>query len=75
MADRGIPFDRFQAVMVVRDIDRDVERQAAVARRIVRGLADTGRYWAVLVYELQSFLESAAPGARGSQLWPPAAGR
>ncbi|WP_033355771.1 hypothetical protein [Kitasatospora aureofaciens] len=72
--DQGIPFERFRAVMEVRDVDRDADRQLAVARRIVRYLADTRRYWVVLVYELQSYIESAAPGATGSQLWPPAKG-
>ncbi|MFI2609442.1 hypothetical protein [Kitasatospora sp. NPDC018619] len=70
--DQGIPFERFQAVLVVRDVDRDLERQSAAARRIVRALADTRRYWVVLVYELQAYIESAAPGDTGSQLWPPA---
>ncbi|MFJ9952123.1 hypothetical protein [Kitasatospora sp. NPDC091207] len=73
--DQGIPFERFQAVLEVRDIDRDMDRQLAVARRIVRHLADTKRYWVVLVYELQSYIESAAPGETGSQIWPPAVSR
>ncbi|WP_329584363.1 hypothetical protein OG500_29000 [Kitasatospora sp. NBC_01250] len=71
--DRGIPFDRYQSVLVVRDFDRDMERQLALARRVVRSLADTGRYWVLLVYELQQFLEAAAPaGASLSDIWPPA---
>ncbi|MFF1795372.1 hypothetical protein ACFVXQ_14345 [Kitasatospora sp. NPDC058263] len=73
--DQGIPFERFQAVVAVRDIDRDMDRQLAVARRILRHLADTKRYWVVLVYELQLYIESAAPGERGSQIWPPAVSR
>ncbi|MFD8086778.1 hypothetical protein ACFV4F_34360 [Kitasatospora sp. NPDC059722] len=69
--DQGIPFERFQAVAVVRDLDRDMGRQLDVARRIVRNLADTGQYWVVLVYELQQYVESAAPSRVGSQIWPP----
>ncbi len=70
-----MPDGRVNANTRAVDVDRDMERQLAVARRAVRRIADAGRYWVVLVYELQSYAGSAAPGDTGSQLWPSVAER
>lgn len=59
--DRGIPFDRYQAVVTVRDFGGDKNRERGEAERVFNRLADLQRYWLVLVFDLQTVIATAAP--------------
>ncbi|WP_210585584.1 hypothetical protein [Streptomyces sp. GESEQ-35] len=56
--DHGMPFERYDSLLTVRDFDSDVKRQEAIARRIFDTLAATGRYDLMLVRDLQELLAS-----------------
>jgi len=40
--DRGMPFERYDSLLAVRDFDSNLERQEATARRIFENLASLG---------------------------------
>ncbi|MCD0484585.1 hypothetical protein LO771_19840 [Streptacidiphilus sp. ASG 303] len=61
--DRGILFERYDSLFTIRDFDRDRERQGGTARQIFRNLAALDRYWLVLVYDLQTLINSASPSS------------
>ncbi|MFD7403794.1 hypothetical protein ACFV7R_14225 [Streptomyces sp. NPDC059866] len=60
--DHGIPFDRYDSLLTVRDFDSDLDRQEATARRIFDNLSAVGRYELILVRDLQRLLASSGPG-------------
>ncbi|MFE9422528.1 hypothetical protein ACFYNO_06145 [Kitasatospora sp. NPDC006697] len=55
-ADHGIQLERYQSVLVIRDLDRDLERQQLLAERIFDGLAEVGRYELVLMFDIQEVI-------------------
>lgn len=59
--DFGIPFERYERVVTIRDFDRDKDREEALARRLYASLTSTGRYRLVLVYNLQRLLAASPP--------------
>jgi hypothetical protein len=59
--DFGIPFERYDLLLTVRDYDRDLERQERTAREVFDHLAATGRYELVLVLDLRELIDSAPP--------------
>lgn len=59
--DHGIAFDKYDAVITIRDFDRDKVREEALARDIFRKLAETKKYALALVFDLQMLIDSAGP--------------
>ncbi|MBK0373882.1 MULTISPECIES: hypothetical protein [unclassified Streptomyces] len=59
--DKGVPFERYEVVLTVRDSDGDMEREQVTARQIFHELAVLRRYWLVLVFDLQAVIDTAAP--------------
>ncbi|MEU3208871.1 hypothetical protein ABZ702_34385 [Streptomyces cyaneofuscatus] len=59
--DMGIPFDRYQVVVTVRDFEGHRDREQARAEHVFNRLADVRRYWLVLVFDLQTVIATAAP--------------
>lgn len=59
--DYGIPFERYEVLVTVRDFDRDLARQEECARRVFDHLAGTGRYALLLVFDLRDLLDSSPP--------------
>lgn len=59
--DFGIPFQSYESVITVRDVDRDLERQELTAAAIFRNLAALGTYSLALVFDLQRLVDSATP--------------
>ncbi|MEU6354011.1 hypothetical protein ABZ896_32555 [Streptomyces sp. NPDC047072] len=64
--DHGIPFERYDALLTVRDFDSDLERQAATALRIFERLAAVDRYDLILIRDLQELLASSTRTSRHS---------
>jgi hypothetical protein len=62
--DKGIPFERYQAVVTVRNFAGNKDRERATADRVFHELAAMRKYWLVLVFDLQMVLETAAPPGR-----------
>lgn len=60
--DCGVPFEKYDSLLSVRDFASDVARQESLARTIFRNLASLERYSLVLVRDLQVLLDSASPG-------------
>ncbi|MER7702051.1 hypothetical protein ABTX81_03995 [Kitasatospora sp. NPDC097605] len=54
--DAGIPFERYDAYLDVKDSDGDLVRQEATARRVYDALAATGRYRLALTHDLQRLI-------------------
>ncbi|MFE7188250.1 hypothetical protein [Kitasatospora sp. NPDC057541] len=54
--DKGIPFERYDSYLDVKDLDGDLVRQEATARRCYDALAATGRYRLALVLDLQRLI-------------------
>ncbi|WP_428935364.1 hypothetical protein [Streptomyces sp. ACT015] len=71
--DKGVPFERYQVVLTVRNSDGDMEREEVIARQIFHELAVLRRYWLVLVFDLQAVIDTAAPP--GQRTFPPAGDR
>lgn len=59
--DFGIPFEKYEQVVTIRDFDRDKTREETVARQIYSSLENTGRYSLVLVFNLQRLLAASPP--------------
>ncbi|MER6305586.1 hypothetical protein [Streptomyces sp. NPDC001657] len=59
--DHGIPFEKYDSMLTVRDFDRDIERQEVIAQQIFGNLAETGKYSLALVLDLQKLIDSAGP--------------
>lgn len=59
--DFGIPFERYESLVTIRDFDSDKDREEVVARRIFSHLASTGRYSLALVFDLQRLLTASPP--------------
>lgn len=55
--DYGIPFDEYQQVITFRDFDGNEAREEEFAREVFGGLAATGKYSLLLVYNLSTLLE------------------
>lgn len=55
--DYGIPFEKYPIVITIRDFDRDMVRQEAVAREVFSKLAASGKYSLILVYNLDTLLD------------------
>lgn len=60
--DFGVPFERYDSLISIRDFASDLTRQESLARTIFRNLASLERYSLVLVRDLQFLLDSASPG-------------
>lgn len=71
--DKGIPFERYQVVLTVRESNGDLEREGVTARQIFHELSILRRYWLVLVFDLQTVIDTAAPPGRGT--FPSAIGK
>ncbi|MFF2661454.1 hypothetical protein ACFVUH_29335 [Kitasatospora sp. NPDC058032] len=54
--DKGIPFERYDSYLDVKDVDGDLVRQEAAARRFYDALAATGRYRLALVLDVQRLI-------------------
>ncbi|MGA5323334.1 hypothetical protein ACPCIU_23195 [Streptomyces seoulensis] len=67
--DKGVPFERYRAVLTVRDFAGDKDRERLVAERLFHRLAALQRYWLVLVHDLQRVIDRSAPP--GEDLYPP----
>ncbi|WAZ23830.1 hypothetical protein STRCI_005200 [Streptomyces cinnabarinus] len=61
--DRGMPFERYDSLVTIRDFDTNLERQEATARHIFENLATLGRYDLLLVRDLQESLASSTAGS------------
>jgi hypothetical protein len=59
--DQGIEFEKYDALITIRDFDRDKEREEGVAREIFHRLAGKGTYSLALVYNLQILIDRAEP--------------
>jgi len=59
--DKGIPFERYQVVLTVRESNSSMEQEAVISRQIFHELATLRRYWLVLVFDLQTVIGTAAP--------------
>ncbi|WP_328873568.1 hypothetical protein OHT76_27725 [Streptomyces sp. NBC_00287] len=59
--DHGMPFERYDSLLTVRDFDMNLGRQEAAARRIFESLSALGRYDLILVRDLQELLASSGP--------------
>lgn len=70
--DKGIPFERYQVVLTVRESNGAREREEVISRQIFRELATLRRYWLVLVFDLQTVIDTAAPPGQGT--FPPVRG-
>ncbi|MFF0080714.1 hypothetical protein ACFYR1_13590 [Streptomyces canus] len=64
--DHGIPFERYDSLLAVRDFDSNLERQAATALQIFERLAALDRYDLALVRDLQELLASSTRTSRHS---------
>ncbi|PWI17769.1 hypothetical protein DI272_29115 [Streptomyces sp. Act143] len=65
--DHGMPFQRYDSLLTIRDFDTDRKRQEATARRIFENLRAFDRYDLILVRDLQELLaSSSAAGAEPS---------
>ncbi|MFJ9425643.1 hypothetical protein [Streptomyces sp. NPDC101249] len=71
--DKGVPFERYEVVLTVRNSDGDMEREEVIARQIFHELAVLRRYWLILVFDLQAVIDTAAPP--GQRTFPPAGDR
>ncbi|MFE9439449.1 hypothetical protein ACFYO2_10635 [Streptomyces sp. NPDC006602] len=61
--DHGMPFERYDSLLTVRDLDSNPERQEATARQIFERLSALGRYDLILVRDLQELLASSRPSS------------
>ena len=59
--DIGVPFEKYDSLLSIRDLASDLTRQESLARTIFRNLASLERYSLVLVLDLQVLLDSASP--------------
>lgn len=59
--DHGIDFEKYDALITIRDFDRDEGREEGLTREIFRKLADTGKCSVALVFDLQLLIASAEP--------------
>ncbi|KPC78583.1 MULTISPECIES: hypothetical protein [Streptomyces] len=64
--DKGVPFERYQVLLTVRDSDGDMERERRTARQIYHDLTVLRRYWLALVFDLQAVIDTAAPPGQGT---------
>lgn len=55
--DYGIPFREYPYLITFRDFDNNKDREEEFAREVFSGLASTGRYSLLLVYNLSTLLE------------------
>lgn len=55
--DYGIPFGEYPLLITIRDFDNNKDREEEFAREVFSGLASTGRYSLLLVYNLSTLLE------------------
>ncbi|MDY0810581.1 hypothetical protein [Kitasatospora purpeofusca] len=70
--DFGIPLDRYQSVLNVRDPLGDLGLQEEVAVQIMHSLAEFDRYWLALTRDMQALVEAAAPSSSPNfDKWPP----
>ncbi|MGW0910472.1 hypothetical protein ACWD1Z_01815 [Streptomyces sp. NPDC002784] len=61
--DHGIPFERYDSLITVRDFDSDLQRQEETARRLFEQLTSLGRYDLMLVRDMQALLAQSGPPA------------
>ncbi|NEB93961.1 hypothetical protein [Streptomyces bauhiniae] len=59
--DKGVPFERYRAVLTVRDFGGDKDRERLTAEDLFHRLAALQRYWLVLVFDLQKVIDRSAP--------------
>ncbi|MGW0791176.1 hypothetical protein ACWD04_23760 [Streptomyces sp. NPDC002911] len=64
--DKGIPFERYQVVLTVRESNGDMKREKVTAGQVFHELAILQRYWLVLVFDLQAVIDTATPPGQGT---------
>ncbi|CCK27759.1 hypothetical protein BN159_3380 [Streptomyces davaonensis JCM 4913] len=56
--DHGMPLERYDSLVTIRDFDTNLERQETTARQIFENLTALGRYDLLLTRDLQELLAS-----------------